>query len=740
MAWEKKYDIRFQSLRQHTQYVAYILVQSDSPLAVTQLTGAATPFETAESKDDDIFAPMRPQTGTLRIIDDTINGELLADLLPENNLEKMVELWSGTWNSQMTVFTPDTLMWRGFICAEAFTQPWDNNKKMIELPIKSALAALEDITLSSEDAGGTTKFSQLFIQAFTKLGFHPDNIYLQYNVSGGPETFYWSNFWNLTIQSCALYQQESSVEEGQDTLSWIGMSYYDVFASYLRLFGLMARERGGDIYLVMYDKPSTSIHCVQYTWTQLNQAAGQTLDALSDLVFTWPDDRDFLTNVEFIDKNNTESFLQGAKRVSVTLPLQDYKISMDLPGTDESGVVNTVTVDNPTVKVQPHNTRLNGIETFKFLEYNGNTLVGPSNYEACLNNSVIISNTSWISQHTITGAFPCRWLHSENSAEPSLKNGLFLNQRYMSAAQSYDNDICYAIKTDLNYSLPAGYLNIKMGCYNFDQGPTGTPSFPQPPTTPHFGKWTGTYPVPAAMQTELYVVIRYGNKYWYNAQNRWETFTTVEDAHATPISFDNNGIKSNHTADIHTTETEGFFIPLDSGMSGAITLYIADIASHREGTSYRYVHSRIIADLKVQYLPDVELLSNTRNENIYRKMVLLNGFQGEKNITLLIGTNNYNRPSPSFLKNYALDEPIETWGFFIDANRTTENRRPETVLLNRVAAQYSTIRHNYVGSIKSQGLNLMSSAFTYAGKRFFAIDEQHDWRNDVQRVKLIEVT
>ena len=121
-------------------------------------------------------------------------------------------------------------------------------------------------------------------------------------------------------------------------------------------------------------------------------------------------------------------------------------------------------------------------------------------------------------------------------------------------------------------------------------------------------------------------------------------------------------------------------------------------------------------------------------------MVLLNGFQGEKNITLLIGTNNYNRPSPSFLKNYGLDEPIETWGFFIDANRTTENRRPETVLLNRVAAQYSTIRHNYVGSIKSQGLNLMSSAFTYAGKRFFAIDEQHDWRNDVQRVKLIEVT
>lgn len=739
MAWYKRYGIPFES-RLGTQYMVYILTKTN-PGSITYLTGAAEPFVTEESKEDDIFLPIRMQTGCLSIIDETQDGSLLNDLIPINNTEKLVQLWSGTWNSSHTTFTDDTLCWQGFLRSQAFTQPWEDNKKVIELPVNSLLASLENVSLAPSDAGGTINIAKLVKQAFEALGVTPSYVYLETNIKGSwSSSVYTSNFWELRIQSESLYSLEDNVEEGQSISQWTGMSYYEALSVALRLFGLMAREDGNDIHFAMYDKVSTDIHSLKFSWSTIEAIASSGTPSGSP-VETWPSDR--ALPMIFYGKNNTEEFLQGARAALVSLPVPDYQVHVDLPATTEdASTVYEVTVTNPTVKVQPHAPRTNNIETFLYIEYNGYTIVeNDPDYNDCLNNSVIMNNTGWISQHTITGAFPCRWLHAEGQSSPILKTGLFLNQLYLSpwAPSSFNNWWAYSLKSGIDYKLSDGYLQLKFNNYNFDQGYTGTSSHPNAPTTPHFGKWSGVVPAPEAIQTDLYVLIRFGNKCWKESTKSWVTYDyyVMFNNEMTPISFDNEGMISNKTADMAVSEDDGFFIPINSALSGQIQIFIAEIAAHREGSNYRYVHSRIITDLRLQFLPNIDEVSSQRSVNNYRQTILESGFESEKAITLNIGTNNNNKPSPVFIKNNS-DQFVESITF-MDASHNSKVERPENNLLSRMVAHYETVRRAYSAQLES-GSSLVSSAFSYLNKRFFGIDAKHNWRDDTQEVKFIEVS
>lgn len=740
MAWFNKYGIPFES-KDGTQYMIYILVQSDSPQTVTYLTGADEPFVTSENKDDDIFTPMRGQTGYIRIIDDTQDGSLLASLVPQNNTEKLVVFWSGSWNSSHTNFTPSAVKWRGFLCAEAFTQPWDNGAKMIEIPVISLLTALQYVSLQTSDVSGTMRYAGLFVKAFSALGVSPNYLYLCSNIAYNQSlAVFYSHFLEFKINGEALFEQQDSNDEGQDSFSWVGMSYYDAISSLLRLYGLMAREVGGDLYLIMYDKADNYIQSLRFSWSSVQTIASVGLD-FSTPTITVPTDQALLSVVEFAGNNNTEEFVQGARRASVVLPLKSYKVHLNLPlTTEDASTVIEVDVTNPTVGVQPHGPRSNNIETFTYAEYllEGDDPLAPSNYQACLDNSVLVSTTSWINQHLIAGAFPVRWYFTNNGENVAmLKNGLLLNQRYRRNNVAVSNGTCYRIKTDINYTLQDGYLRIRFNNYNFDQGYMGSSQFPEVPTSPHFGPWSGLVPSPEAMHTEIYVLIRFGEEVWNADTGQWEPNPGINSANFMPITFDNDGvIESNWTEDMQVSEKDGYFIPLPEMHSGDIEFYIADIADCMEGTTFRYVHSRIISDLMIDYLPLIDRVASQRSQNSYRKTILEAGFESEKTVTLAVGTNNNNTPSPVFLLNGA-DKKFESVTYNITSTQT-RSERPEIKLLNRIAAQCQTVRRNYTGQVKS-GIDLIKP-FSYLSKRFFGIDAKHNWRDDIQEVKFIEVT
>jgi hypothetical protein len=227
--------------------MVYIYEQTTG--TVVTLTGAANPFETRENDDGNIFTPIRSQTGHLRVIDETADGSLMETLMPTNNTQKLVCLYTGTWNSDFTTFTDGELKWRGFLCAEAFTQPWDNQKKMVEFPVKSILAAFEDIQIPEGFASSVHNFGYLICLAFWTANLAPTNIIVTSNLDNEQE-----DMLHILLQYPVFFTEETVDNQGDSYQQLVGMSFAEAIGSVASLYGVCLRDNGAGIAIVMYDK------------------------------------------------------------------------------------------------------------------------------------------------------------------------------------------------------------------------------------------------------------------------------------------------------------------------------------------------------------------------------------------------------------------------------------------------------------------------------------------------------
>ena len=96
-----------------------------------ELTGAAAPFETQEDGDEDMLAPVRISTGTLRLI----NLNTIDALIPTTPKARPVTLT----HTEGGITIVD---WQGYIQQAQFTQQWTATPYAVELPVVSALGIL----------------------------------------------------------------------------------------------------------------------------------------------------------------------------------------------------------------------------------------------------------------------------------------------------------------------------------------------------------------------------------------------------------------------------------------------------------------------------------------------------------------------------------------------------------------------------------------------------------------------
>ncbi|MEE1213499.1 MAG: hypothetical protein U0L04_00825, partial [Bacteroidaceae bacterium] len=90
----KNYSVTFKSLRAGTVYTVHI---GGGTGAEVPLKGGAQPFTTQEDDDEDMFTPIRTQSGYLRIVDDGFaeNGVTpfdWKDLIPQKGNDRPVSL------------------------------------------------------------------------------------------------------------------------------------------------------------------------------------------------------------------------------------------------------------------------------------------------------------------------------------------------------------------------------------------------------------------------------------------------------------------------------------------------------------------------------------------------------------------------------------------------------------------------------------------------------------------------
>lgn len=738
MTWSKKYRIPFQS-KNETQYMVYIWEQNYAG-EVTTLTGAAEPFVTQENDNDDIFTPVRGQTGTLRIIDTTNDSSLLETLIPANNTEKLVTLVTGTWSGSS--FTDNVTQWQGFLCAEAFTQPWDNQKKIIEFPLKSLLAALEDVQIPVSKASLETNIAKLIRYAFEALSIGPSEVRFVGNTYIGISqgTMVFEQFFLYILKWSLFFNEDEVMDQGDSTIELIGSSYLEAISIVARMYGLTFRETGSAVTICMYDW--NPLYIEYYSWNDLIALSEGNMIGCHPTPLP---SADLLSTFTFKGKNNVSGFLQGRRSVQVTLAIGGISLNVRLPHTteDNSSIVDVPNMYNGHLYVQPHPTRTLGYETFSFGLYHLTRVYisqnlynlfysadGASNYAACVSQSVLFL-LNYDENNFVTGAFPCRWMRKEPTDHSAtvLQNGLFLCTQTPTVTAlptnyPYDNPsfngnpVIYSLQSLLQFHWNSGFVNINFNLhslivinnkvnYQIDQ--------------------EANYIIDLYLYCELLV----GSHYWNG--NSW----TETESHFT-INCKNGKIQTNKTESINVSATEGWFIPISEPLSGFVTFKILSVVMSRPYNSYDHIDARchIMSDLKISYYQNNDLAASDRSENTYRESIEISGFSNAEKTTLQLGTINNNIYAPCFIQD-SDNNYVEIFQY--NGQSAPISQRPELNLLERMKQQYRYIRHTFVGEVET-GIGIHLKKFTHNNKNFFGIDKQHNWRDETQEVKFIEVT
>ena len=733
MAWYKRYEVLFGS-RLGNQYAVNIYEQTSGN--VVRLTGSDEPFVTQEDDSDDIFTPIRKQTGYLRVIDET--GDLLETLIPENNVQKLVRLYLGHYSSG--AFVEDNLMWQGFLCAEAYMQPWDNQTKMIEFPVKSLLAAMEDIFLPESYLGDEIAIAKVFVDAYNTLQETPNSVYCINNLNDAE-----ADFLKVRVEMAAFFSEETITNEGQSSIEYIAKSFYDAISEIAKLYGLMVREYNGTLYIAMFDNGDGKIGNLQIPqWSSfVGIANGNTYGGAMIGV----PETSLLDYVDFAGLNNNAGFVLGGKRAIVNVNLGGLTFNISLPQTEEtSDTPIEFQLQTGKLFIQPHAPRVSDTEVCSFLEYSISTLVGLSDYATMLQKTIINGYTAnpyaSANTHLYTGAFPIRWFNQKNTEQVVLKNGLYFNTQYRTSAgvpSGITYNTLYQIGSRLKLKAARGWIRINFEWHNIIWAQIHNSG-----TNYYFDD--AAQELGHDIKSQVIVALRVGNMWWNGSA--WVEYGNISDAIANHAYFTifitNNTIDTNKTADMNILEDDGYFVPVVDPMDEKVTLHILNFVPVTTSDSvYRYCYSHILNNLEISHIRPISIVASERGTNTYIKEILASGFGEDKETSMSVGTMNNNAPSPCFIKR-SITEYIELLTYYADGG-TTYTERPEINLLSRIVAQFNRLRRTFTAIMKNpfsaiQTYDFFQLRFTYLGKKFFGVVSNNDWREDIQKVKFIEVS
>lgn len=288
------YKIVFKSLREGTTYTVNIGGGSGEPI---QLKGAANPFVTQEDDDDDVFMPIRTQSGYLRIVDDGFGGGADAataidwrDLIPESDTSRPVTLTDDTGE----------ICWQGFMQAQNFSGELYGNPQVRDFPVQCALSILGGVDVSYDHAG-IENFAYLLNEIVCSIpSLDIDEIVVQ----GGAHAQTW-------LQS-RIDWMNFVEDDGDGNLS----ARYDLFTcleDMCRYWGWTARTYRKNIYLTFGDG------ALEFTFLRLSRAELQTMAGGTAAGTTGESFRSLsLSGNIFASRENSTFQMRGPNKAVVT--------------------------------------------------------------------------------------------------------------------------------------------------------------------------------------------------------------------------------------------------------------------------------------------------------------------------------------------------------------------------------------------------------------------------------------
>ena len=745
--WNLRWQCCF-ATRTGKQYA--VNIYSETSGSLVQLTGADAPFVTQEQDDDDVFVPMREMSGYLRVVDG--DGTLLEQLMPANNTEKFVELvegtYTGTWPNGTFTQASGSLscLWRGFLQAEAYTQSWDGNAKVLEFPVRSLIGALADTQMDSSLAGNEENVAKILVRAMNALGVEPTEVVIASDFSYDYELM------TAVVQLKAFFAEEEVVDEGDSMMVSEGSSYYTALSEVLALMGLTMREEGTTIVLAKYEG---IVGLSRYTWAQVVRMSNGEQIAVSKTSLSA---QDILQAVTFRGSDNVAGFLPGAKVAKVVLGLLDNETTMlQLPQTteDTSQTYDIEDLEKGVSVIQPHEQRQGNNESYQFGACTIELVNGPSAAGAWhfSTNLASITLNTFIGQSIMNepllyprfttqqnilyvGALPCRFYASTSEENaPALANGMFLQlSGYIDTHEPWDypdsgEDVLdseiwvYRLSSgSRSWNPKNGYLLLDLDVVNY------IADFTYFDNQKLYINNAPSRGVEDDLRYSLHLRLHIGDLFWNGTEWLRDTSASFN------VDFVNGQMVGNKTSEMGV-EGNGLFIPVTrADLMGVVGIEVLSAVGFNSSYRERDCHTFIFKSLSLTHVSSRSLTASGRTANVYRETILQSGFSGEQQIDLTLGTYNNNVDSASFLKVPGVqDEYLQKISYVLIGQV-----RPEVRLLQRLVAQYGQVRRTFQ-AVAAQNLDLLTSRYQYLYRAFVGIRKETDWQDEKEIVKFLEI-
>ena len=304
MAYNIHWKIKFRVLNSNQLLTVNIWKDGTLPSGYPlTLTGAQAPFSTQEDDNEDLFQPIRTQSGYLRIVDDgtALNSSNASvsfnwkDLLPSTDTDRPVTLTDSSNN----------ILWQGFMQAQNFSGSLYGGTQVREFPVQCCLTVTQ---------GKDINYSQTQIQNFAYLlkqivdsipnGFRPANFIIQ----GGTDARMW-------LMKKIDWQNFASLDSDGTLAARFTM--YQCLEDMCRFWGWTARTQGDTMYLMCIDDQAEQ-SLLTLTYAQLGTLAGGTSAGSTDTISSVTPSGDIYASTEIDDFRN-----RGANKAVVTVDINE---------------------------------------------------------------------------------------------------------------------------------------------------------------------------------------------------------------------------------------------------------------------------------------------------------------------------------------------------------------------------------------------------------------------------------
>lgn len=696
---------------------------SGSPV---QLLAGDQPFVTDEDASDDCFSPVRSQSGTLQVCTALPNGGRISldELLPANNIARPVRLIN-TDNS-------NAIEWQGFLSCEAYSQDYTGVAQNISLSLISILEAMDSVRITTSNF--TSAMSGHVLLYYTLKKIETD--------CGLPcfaSVAYSYASWRILqkyFDPDLFFKTKEQISGGTTNYILEGMSCKELLSRLCTFMGWVCREQGTTVYFQRIGEEvglySQLLNSLLYP--QWSSAQARTLKPLQSLN---------IADFEWMGTGHKKSALQGAKSVEVVANIEDFDADMalpDFPGSNPtSAYVRTVedwNGGNPRnmyiENIVEQDQFANNITTYTYCygrifdgsqgresEYLGVSTQADFLQHAFLRTNrplTLVSTDTEDYKHYAGAAYIRYAIKTSQSATPdSYEQGLyciFLPGLYGLGTL----DPIFKVRNPNPVSLYRGKLHIKMSmiffCYVASQQWLAEAAYLK-----------SISDAPASIEPYVNIYIRVGK--WYYTPLGWQT---TAFAYFTQLS--KNGL------DIEVPITKNIYGEMEIGL-------LPGTGDNAPSRNESVMFETIINSIDVSFESANSIQQLDKRENHYFQLLSTN-FRDEISIGTHLATDCNNTASPSLIMDKYTATDDSRYTKQIDYNpteSTTESRRPEVDLLNRLASYYGAARQRIeleVAHPAAAPLPLLKLNGINDGKVYLPLSESRDWQTGVCKLTCFE--